>query len=406
MDGMATLEGDDEKSPARASRLRPILARFRRVTSTGVFVPEIDGLRCLAIGLVVLGHFHPPIHYESGHGALLNAIQSAVDQGFVGVQIFFAISGFILGLPFAKQHFRIGKAVSLKTYFVRRLTRLEPPYLIHWALVVPTYVLMSHPLQDIVPSLLGGLTYTYGLVMGKPNPVNQVTWSLEVEVQFYVMAPLLTYVFLIRPKSVRRALLVVAIAIPSVLQAAFGPPSFRLGSSLPGQIQYFLVGFLVADFYLVSWPERSPQLWRRYAWDLAAALALAGLLLTLNLILFSPVVVPTLIFIILAAAFRGCLANVLSRNIVIVTIGGMCYTIYLYHKRVESLLNRILIHTSLYDPTSLTHWFVWMVVNLIIILAVCAVLFVLFEKPFMYREWPQRVRAFMNSRLSRAEASK
>lgn len=403
---MATLERDDEKSPARASRWRPILARFRRVTSSGVFVPEIDGLRCLAIGLVVLCHFHPPIHYESGHGALLNVIQSAVDQGFVGVQIFFAISGFILGLPFAKQHFRIGKAVSLKTYFVRRLTRLEPPYLIHWALVVPTYVLMSHPLQDIVPSLLGGLTYTYGLVTGEPNPVNQVTWSLEVEVQFYVMAPLLTYVFLIRPKSIRRALLVVAIAIPSVLQAAFGPPSFRLDSSLPGQIQYFLVGFLVADFYLVSWPERSPQLWRRYAWDLAAALALAGLLLTLNLILLPPVVLPILIFIILAAAFRGCLANVLSRNIVIVTIGGMCYTIYLYHKRVESLLNRILIHSNLYDPTSLTHWFVWMIVNLIIILATCAVLFVLFEKPFMYREWPQRVGAFMNSRLSRSAVSK
>src|SRR5687768_7994733 len=54
-------------------------------------------------------------------------------EGGYGVSIFFMISGFILSLPFAKNHFDKRpdrKPISLKRYYLRRLVRLEPPYLI------------------------------------------------------------------------------------------------------------------------------------------------------------------------------------------------------------------------------------------------------------------------------------
>src|SRR5687768_3535743 len=50
------------------------------------------------------------------------------NQGFYGVYLFFVISGFILSLPFASYHLKGANPVSLKQYFLRRVTRLEPPY--------------------------------------------------------------------------------------------------------------------------------------------------------------------------------------------------------------------------------------------------------------------------------------
>ncbi len=49
----------------------------------------------------------------------------------LGVKVFFAISGFVLALPFLKYYLGISdKKVQLKSYFIRRLTRLEPPFII------------------------------------------------------------------------------------------------------------------------------------------------------------------------------------------------------------------------------------------------------------------------------------
>ena len=50
--------------------------------------------------------------------------------GFRGVELFFVISGFILGLPFAAHYLKGAAPVSLRKYYLRRLTRLEPPYIV------------------------------------------------------------------------------------------------------------------------------------------------------------------------------------------------------------------------------------------------------------------------------------
>src|SRR5690349_19587132 len=63
-------------------------------------------------------------------GDLVNDIFST---GHLGVQLFFAISGFILSLPFARCWLGGEKAVSLGGYYLRRVTRIEPPYIIHLA---------------------------------------------------------------------------------------------------------------------------------------------------------------------------------------------------------------------------------------------------------------------------------
>ena len=77
------------------------LNRLRRITSDGNFIPQIDGLRLLAIALVIVDHIHGQI---ANHvGIAWPALLSFADGGRRGVKFFFVISGFILGLPFARR---------------------------------------------------------------------------------------------------------------------------------------------------------------------------------------------------------------------------------------------------------------------------------------------------------------
>src|SRR2546430_13501195 len=103
---------------------RSWLDGFRRITTSGEVIPEIDGLRFIAIAAVILHHL-----------GLFVSTQRQADEGLLllgqnGVELFFAISGFILAVPFAMHYLNAGKRVKLSRYFVRRFTRLEPPYLL------------------------------------------------------------------------------------------------------------------------------------------------------------------------------------------------------------------------------------------------------------------------------------
>src|SRR2546430_10891084 len=121
----------DAATPRSVNR---VLARLSRRTTSGRYIPEIDGLRFVCIGLVLLFHVRatlgflrgPEVRGFHGHG-LLDAI---LGQGQFGVELFFVISGFVLALPFVAHHVQSGPKPSLRRYYARRLTRLEPPYLI------------------------------------------------------------------------------------------------------------------------------------------------------------------------------------------------------------------------------------------------------------------------------------
>src|SRR5580692_2669668 len=118
----------------RPSFSERILAPYRRITSTGQFIPEIDGLRFVAILSVYIYHLAGDVLRHSSeasnqalHGASLFEVTQILN---IGVPLFFVISGFILGMPFAAARLEGKRPVSLKKYFLRRVTRLEPPYIL------------------------------------------------------------------------------------------------------------------------------------------------------------------------------------------------------------------------------------------------------------------------------------
>lgn len=181
--------------------------------------PGIDGLRALAVTAVVLYHLG----------------WSGLPGGFLGVDVFFVISGYLITslLADAADH----RALSLRTFWVRRARRLLPALV---ALLVGVSVWTSVAAPDAVarlradlPAGLGYLTNwwlvvrdeSYFEVFGRP-PLLRHLWSLAVEEQFYVVFPLLAAPLLRR--GVRRTRLIVgALAVAAgstLLMAAMWSP--------------------------------------------------------------------------------------------------------------------------------------------------------------------------------------
>src|SRR5215468_7320454 len=132
---------------AARSKIEWLADKLSRVTSTGELIPEVDGLRFIAISAVVFHHLTAMFLSGSGRSPEVRTYAewfAAADQswlvrlaycGHFGVNLFFVISGFILALPFAKRAINRQAAPDLKLYYQRRLTRIEPPYLLSLILI-------------------------------------------------------------------------------------------------------------------------------------------------------------------------------------------------------------------------------------------------------------------------------
>jgi peptidoglycan/LPS O-acetylase OafA/YrhL len=375
-------------------RLWNLLARE---TSSGRFLPGVDGLRFFAIAGVLVFHFH---EYVGQHGAVASSgvgIDGAMDrvcaQGFVGVQLFFAISGFILALPFAEHYLADKRQPRLGSYLWRRVTRLEPPYFANLWVMYLVYGVLAGGAVAMLPHLLASMCYVHNIVYGARSTVNGVAWSLEIEVQFYLLAPLLATVFAIRSPSVRRLVLVAAIALLSAQDFTLASP---WNLTLAHHLQYFLVGFLLADLHVTRWrqPSRYPMVW-----DAVGTLAWAGIVWAMVWQVYVFELLPPLIWLAYAGAFRGKVWPWIVSRRPLVAIGGMCYTIYLWHLLFYSHLGAWLAPYALADA----YWanmLLHMALLTVGTLVPCTLLFLLLEKPFMRKDWPARYWAAVRGRLS------
>ena len=370
---------------------------FSRVTSSGAFLPQIDGLRFIAILAVFLFHLGIFVHANSplqpGGGWVEVALGHLIDKGALGVQLFFAISGFILALPFAA-HFLEGRpALPMRQYYLRRVTRLEPPYLINLAVIFALIVLVQHQSAlALFPNLLASAGYVSYLTAGHPSEINSIAWSLEVEVQFYLLAPLLSAVFGLVSPVARRATIVGIMLGGILLSQGLGFTE----KTILGNLQYFMAGFFLCDLYLSRWKRRPAASW---LWDFAALAAWVAIAAVQRLGPDWAWAVPVLIVPAYAGAFRGVLLPKILSNPWPVTIGGMCYTIYLYHYFVISFAGRFSTHWLPAMPLPLAFSAQFLLIAPVV-LGGCAVLFVLFERPFMSRDWPARLAAFVTGKTS------
>ncbi len=374
-------------SAPRAARWTTYL---RRRTTTGRWLPEIDGLRFIAIVSVLLFHIQGQLEHRYALGVPHTWFVRAAEFGNRGVPLFFVLSGFILSLPFARRRLSGEPTPSLRSYYLRRLTRLEPPYLLNLVLVAAGAAIFDHQAwSTLLPHLLASAAYLHYAIFRTPSTINSVAWSLEVEVQFYLLAPLLAMVFALRSAMLRRAALATAMFTSASLQLVFHLSQFTLA----GDLEYFLAGLLLAELYLTTAgpiPTNHPL--RSAAWDLVAIAGWpAFFLLGDNL---SALWLPALALILCLAAFRGFITRRILRTPVIAITGGMCYTIYLWHAPVLTAMDRALRHLPALAHAGYPELFLFeAAVKSAAVALVCLPLFALVERPCMDPHWPAQLAA-------------
>ena len=148
--------------------------------------PDIDGLRAIAVGLVVIYHAFP--HRVSG--------------GFIGVDIFFVISGYLISHQILSD-LRSGN-FSFRSFFIRRVRRLFPAMLLVTSVVIIAgwYLLYDDEFAELGRHVVSTMTFSnnfnliqesgYFDVASEAKPLLHF-WSLAVEEQFYILWPFVLY---------------------------------------------------------------------------------------------------------------------------------------------------------------------------------------------------------------------
>ena len=171
----------------------------------------LDGMRAIAVALVVVYHLFP---------------QSWVKGGFIGVDVFFVISGFLITTLLLREHAANGR-IDLLAFWRRRARRLIPA-LVGVVIVCATaaWFIGGDVLVRLGEQVLGAATFSYnwlsiaegtGYFTAATPELFRNFWSLAVEEQFYVLWPLVLPLFLLLPRAWARAGAVLVLAAASAL---------------------------------------------------------------------------------------------------------------------------------------------------------------------------------------------
>ncbi|MFC7486839.1 acyltransferase family protein [Knoellia sp. CPCC 206453] len=238
-------------------------------------LPGLDGLRAMAILAVLAFHLDP----------------RWLPGGFLGVDVFFVISGFLITTLLVREHERDGR-VDLRGFWTRRARRLLPALLV----LVPSTILLARLVEtDLLVGIrrqaVGALTFTSNwLEIAAGSDYFHSTapqllmnlWSLAVEEQFYLVWPVVALVLLrLAPSSRVRAGVAVALALGSaVLMASSYDPAMGATRVYYGTDTH-LTGLMLGAALAFAWaaPHRawtSTSTWQRIR---VPAVAVAGLVL-------------------------------------------------------------------------------------------------------------------------------
>jgi peptidoglycan/LPS O-acetylase OafA/YrhL len=281
---------------------------------------HVDGLRALAALAVALFHFHGYLPRLAA--ALPRPVDAVVQNGYLGVNVFFVLSGLVISHSLREARYSVG---FVARFALRRQLRLDPPYWV--ALCIASLNLARDP--ALLPARLAPATlaahavYLQG-VLGYPN-VLDVFWTLCIEVQLYLAFVLLAWAAqaLGGSGSTRRALL--AVTTLGSLSLAMLPMPERIGAWFVWYWYMFALGVWVGE---VARATDSGQ--RRAAVRWLAGFAALSLLRALRFHGPGPAVCVATAAMLVVARDGSWLAGWLSVR-PLVGLGALSYSFYLLH---------------------------------------------------------------------------
>jgi peptidoglycan/LPS O-acetylase OafA/YrhL len=344
-------------------------------------LPALTGIRTLLAFNIVLFHFTPPY---------LGPVRPFVEHGFVFVNVFFLISGFVLSY----NYFDRGRNLVKRDFWMARFSRLYPVYLLVLLISLPMLQLEWHSRSPT--EFWQGLILTPLLLQGwSPSLAtfwNTVAWTLSCEMAFYLLFPWL--ILLPWPRKPSRLILTILVfwvidLIPAVLYLVLNPdhlsgPVDRYTSTtfirffkytpLP-YAPTFLSGIALSRLQLTTVLSE-----RRRMLIAAAALSGLGLFFFLTservpyLILHGGLLLPLFAAMVFGLSGRHVISRIFSWGPLLL-VGESSYCLYLLHFNVYLLIhNHHLperLHVAAFDP--------W--ISYAALIAISVVIYKFFENP-------------------------
>lgn len=353
----------------------------------------LDTLRAIAIAIVMLFHA-----YTFGPAA----IHPVASFGWMGVDLFFVLSGYLIGTQLLRPYAR-GQSPSLLNFYWRRSIRVLPAY---WVVLALYFLWPAWSESPHLSAPWHYLTFTFNLFVDYArNHAFSHVWSLCVEEQFYLVLPLLA-ILLFRKSSLRKTLitaaLVIAIGIATRSWAFFhvlrpmGPDNDLYGVRYIENVYYptwARMDGLLAGVLLAACQAFRPQAWQRLLRNGTPLFAASVLCIALSCWLFHdrfestnwvaatgtivgyPILALGLAALTLSAIGNGPFGR--WRIPGASTIATLAYSLYLTHKEILNLCG-----THLPARYSFETW-TGLAIFITASLLVASTLYLLVEKPIL-----------------------
>lgn len=205
----------------------------------------LDGLRGCAVLLVVFYH----VWLVSGEGA--GPLTFIAQAGYLGVDLFFFISGFCLYYPYARAALGGGQTPDLGHFFERRAMKIIPSYFIALVAFAIVYRAQFASPRDALWQLAAHMTFIHPLDQSTFGSISGPLWTIGIEVQFYLLFPLIVLGFARSPVIGYAVLALVAEAYRWTIGALGLDTSFWWINQLPAVIDLFGAGMLGAHAFVV-----------------------------------------------------------------------------------------------------------------------------------------------------------
>lgn len=288
--------------------------------------PQLDGLRAVAVTIVVVHHAIEPLSFG----------------GWFGVDVFFVLSGFLITSILLRDWTRAG-TLSIPTFYIRRLLRLYPALLATLIVMVPFSLWLEggNPLRTLLFAAIGG-TYTANLAMTvQDGNLGWWThlWSLAMEEQFYLVWPVIL-LFLLR-RRVPRTKLAVGLAGYAVLAIVVSVIAYKHGGhnfDPIGRSQGLALGCLLAVVMRsaagAQWVSARSAVLAVVGWLGLLGIVVVATITTTGEQFFVPVASLVSLALIASLAAPGAEDRGVGRPLSwrpVVYVGELSYAIYLWH---------------------------------------------------------------------------
>lgn len=318
-----------------------------RSVSRHSYITELDGIRGIAILMVLIWHY-----VDCQGGGTIDSSLGLFARGtylfWSGVDLFFVLSGFLIGGILLDNYHADG---CLRTFYVRRATRILPVYFLLLAAYFVARALLNHQrydwlFDDVIPDA-AYLTFTQNFFMGQHNTCGGfflgVTWSLAVEEQFYLALPALLMIAGV--SRFKQLIIVLAVSAPFLRLAV---PGFHAVVETPFRMDSLLAGVLLAVVMRSATAVDLLYRGKSALWGTFCVLLGGMFLMTIRGAgreFLEPSIIALFytVFVMLAVLYRETRLTSLLRSRFLTQMGVYSYGLYMYHQVIAGLLHGYLL---------------------------------------------------------------